>query len=366
MGLIEGWTSIFNRLASGRVAQGAHNLTDSYVGAWCNVVQKYPRLVGVPLYGRWFVSNVCPPLGYPDPPFPPPPPIIEAPCDGVQYEVFLNITRQFNNNPPTTYTSPRLLVYGALQEINIRQSPSQQTSFLEGYVIGYDANGNEKTVTTPVGGVGFTAVLNYYEIFRVDGLPNNTNCYDPYQDLPPDPEIFPPDFNPVVPVPRNDDSGNPLPPINIPITININPDVDLNVDLDIGGNKYDIDFEGFKKRDDPLTIEPKPVPLPEELEEEVVEDEEIEKEGIIWAKVTVTQLPTRGKRLVSASSADVDHFAGFFSWTSNVSGEKLRMQEIAIRKRKYIFRAPEGATGMRYYPVNGAILSVSVFTQEEA
>lgn len=372
MTLIESWANFWTRRSLNPLARSIFPFTEAYIGAWCKVMQKYPRLVNLNPYAVSFVRASCPPLGYPDPPSPPPPPIIEAPCNGVQYDIVLNITRQFNNGSPSTYNSPILRIYGALQEIGIRQYPELETSFLQGFVAGFDENGVPAITTTDIGGVGFTATLNYYVISRTDGSPNNLDCYDPLADLPPDPEINPRDFTPVVPIPRQDEDGNPLPPLEIPITINLNPNSELNLDLTIEGDKYDIDYEGFKKRDPPSFTRTFPTKKPGddgvfesppvEAEEEAVEEVVTEEEELLWVLVDVVQSPRGGKTITFSSAEDIVYFAGYLSWIVPFGGSYKLPQE-PIRKQRSAFKAPDGVSGYRIVSVNGAILSSRKYTQ---
>lgn len=373
MGLIARWAEILGERVSEPFRESPFPFAREYAKAWCRVVQKYPRLTGNTGYGRAFISGACPALGFPDPDLPPPPPFEEAPCPDKQYDVVLTITRQFNNNPPQTYNSPILRVYGPIQEIGLRQSPTTQTSFIEGFVRGFDADGAEYITVTSVGGVGFQATLDDYSITRTDGSLDNTDCFDPFGDLPPDPPIDEEDFNPVVPIPRYDDENNPLPPLEVPIIININPDVDLNVDIEIGGDKYDIDFEGLKKRDPVPKVDvrrfPKPTdddvnvkPVVDTEEEGEVEEEVTEDEELLWVLVDVISAPRKGKSIVYKNADDITYFAGYFHWL--VDGQaSYRMPEIPIRKQRNAFQAPQGVKGYRILAVNGATLSARAYTQ---
>lgn len=374
MTLLDSWRDMMEAFGENSPQRKLFPFFEEYAKAWCKVVQKYPRLVGIPIYGKAFVSQVCPPLGYPDPPYMPPPRHPQGQCEGVPYDIFLTIQRQFNDEPPVTYVSPRLRVWGQIEDIGIRQNPNRDTSFLEGYVTGYDENGESYTTTTPVGGVGFTGSLVYANVQRADGKPNDTDCYKPEDDLPEDPPINPDDFNPTVPFPRTDPDGNPAPPWYIPIEINLNPDVEFNLDLTINGDKYDIDFDGFSKRDKPpeITIPPKKKPGDDGViespdltteEEDVVEEEVEENEELLWVLVDITKNPFKGKTLLFANSQDNTYFAGYLSWLVN-GQETYRMSEIPVRKRYSAFKAPEGVNGYRLVPVNGAILSARKYTQQ--
>lgn len=365
---------MLRRVINDGVERTAYPFFESYAKAWCNVVQKYPRLVGIPVYGKAFVSSVCPALGYPDPPYGTPPRYPQGQCPGIQYDIFLNIRRQFNDDPPVTYTSPRLRVYGPITDIGIRQNPDIQTSFLEGYVLGKDEVGGEFITTTPVGGVGFTGQLIYANIFRTDGLPVEIDCYDPNEDLPEDPPIDPSDFNPVVPFPRTDPDGNDTDPWYIPVQINLNPDVDFNLDFDIGGDKYDIDYEGFQRRDAPpvLTPVPKPTPVDEDVvekdpvtttPEEDIEQEIEEGEKLEWVLVDVVMPPRSGKTITYKDAADITYFAGYLNWLVD-GNESYMLPEIPIRKAKNAFSAPDGVKGYRIISVNGAILVARAYVQQ--
>ena len=384
MALIDSWADFWSRLARNGLDKTGFPFTEGYVKAWCKVVQKYPNLVNIPFYGRAFVKATCPPNGFPDPPGRGVPNYPDLRCFGVKYWVRISVSRKFNGQP-SPIILPELAVWGRIGDVGVRQDPAIGTSFLQAYVSGQNQNGQPFTATAAIGGVGVTAEYIGYTARRDDGVGLPANCPIEYPDYDSDPPVDPIDFNPIIKFPIY--VNNVITGYNyIPVKINLNPALDLGVDFDIGGDKYYFDFSGWNIGNpgnadgggdknppgggggggggtggggdgsntgtefDPTKLDESPVP-----------DEEMKKPGIKWAKVVVTKLPEAGKRLMNTSADNVDHFAGFFSWTID-NGGTCRMEEIPIRKRRYIFRAPLGATGIKYYPINGAILSVSVFT----
>lgn len=384
MALIDSWADFWSRFARNAIDRTGFPFTEAYVKAWCKVVQKYPNLVALPFYGRAFAKATCPLMGYPDPPGAGYPPYPEGKCFGVKYFVSISITQSFFNGVTTTTTSrvmPTLTVWGRIERIGIRQSPNISTNFLQAYVQAYAQNGQPFIASADIGGVGFTAEMQTYLITRADGISTSADCVPPYQYYPPDPPINQGDFNPRIEIPIYNSNNNITGYNIIPVKINLNPSLSLGVDFDIDGKKYYFDFSGWNvgnsgnsdgggDRIPPGGGAGTNLPPsgntgtefdPTKLDETPVPTEELKKPGIKWAKVVVSKLPDGGKRLVSADPNNVDHFAGFFSWTID-SGGVCRMEEIPIRKRRYIFPAPLGATGVKYYAINGAILSVSVFT----
>ena len=384
MALIDSWADFWSRFARNGLDKTGFPFTEGYIKAWCNVVQKYPNLVKLPFYGRAFVKATCPPNGYPDPPGKGVPNFPDLRCYGVKYWVRISVTRYFNGQL-SPITLPELAVWGRIGDVGIRQDPTIATSFLQAYVTGQNQNGQPFTATASIGGVGVTAKYNGYTARRDDGVGLSAACPIEYPDYDPDPPVDPVDFAPVIKFPVL--VNNVVTNYNyIPVKINLNPSLSLGVDFDIDGKKYYFDFSGWNignpgnadgggdKNPPPgsgggggTTVVCNPPGNtgtefdPTKLDETPVPSEELKKPGIKWAKVVVSKLPDGGKRLVSADPNNVDHFAGFFSWTID-NGGVCRMEEIPIRKRRYIFPAPLGATGVKYYAINGAILSVSVFT----
>jgi hypothetical protein len=384
MSLIDSWADFWSRTARNVFDRVGFPWTEQYVKAWCKVVQKYPNLVALPFYGRAFVKATCPNMGYPDPPGRGGAPFPDMRCFGVKYWVRIYVARTFNGQP-SPITLPELAVWGRVSDVGVRQDPTISTSFLQAYVTGFNQNGQPFTATASIGGVGVGATYQYYTVRRDDGVSTTGACPTEYPDYDPDPPVDQRDFNPTLKIPIYNINNNTITGYNyIPVKINLNPTLSLGLDFEIGGDKYYFDFSGWNIGD-PGNADGGGDRLPdgggggggsggggggntgtefdpEVLDETPLEDEEdIQKPGILWAKVVVIQLPDKGKRLVSLNPDNVDHFAGFFSWTINQGGI-YRMEEIPIRKRRYIFRAPMGATGVKYYAVNGAILSVSVFT----
>lgn len=373
MGLLESWGEFFGRQTAGGIRRFGFPFTEAYLKAWCNVQQKYPRLVGLSGYHRGFVSGVCPAVGFPDPPLPPYPPYEEGKCPGVQYDVTINITRVSAVGQSQTYTSGIHRLYGSIEFIGVVKVLSGNDEIYRTRVVGYDETGNEKTLSFSVVGVGGVAYMNRYNIQRTDGLPHDPNCYNPIEDFPPDPPIDPDDFNPVIPIPRVDDNDDPLPPLEVPVIININPNVDFNIDINTDTDEYYFDDDGFNRRtptpapprNSPPPIDsPKVSPLPpiEDIED-VAEEEVQEGTELLYVLVTVTVPPYKGKTITYVDATDVTYFAGYFHWL--VPGNtSYRLPEIPIRKQNNGFQAPPGTTGYRIIAVNGAKMVAQAYTIE--
>lgn len=176
---------------------------------------------------------------------------------------------------------------------------------------------------------------------------------------------------------------------SFPLTFNWGGD--LNISLDLGGLNYDNgnDNDGGGSSDTSDSdndvgvhnpsgrefVEVFPEPSFEETEftpeppdgtevDEELEEVEEEDESVEWVLVSVSTAPTRGKAKIHASEKNVDHFAGFFSWTISVGSASYRLEELPIRKARHAFKKPDGVTGYNLYAVNGAKLKVTKYIAE--
>jgi len=380
MSLMSTWSEISEWLG-GTSGQFLNDLSqksaiaNGALGVVCNIANYHPgNYQRMNSLTRSFVDNACHEgqLGgfndYTPPPFP------GGQCAGVQYEVLLEATTQFNGDGRANQTS-RHVVYGTIDDIKVeRPTPVNDPRIIAFSVYAHDINGNEKYYGKPIGGVGWTAQLVDIEIIRMDGEEDNCGNVDgtgfpPPQDLSEEVRSFDTTFH---------ETNNTFIQENYPEgdTINFYGD-DYNVEIDHEGihiiPKEDIE-------DDPGNNEPvqcvitepvecihKPpegepaVNVQEEYEpeldgteEEEKEEEEQEATNVTYVLVTVTTPPEYRKTILRPDPQDNTFYAGWFRWIVDIEGTKYSLPEMPINKPSIIFRRPDEATGYRLHTTNEA------------
>lgn len=382
MNIISRWSDILEDVGSDSF-NFQKRLQKEYFRAVCGVTQKYPNLTKFIPYVRGFMNAACSREGIL------PPERNENYTGGncnIKYNV-RGLYREANaENGCGRVRSWRTsnFIYGAIVPMSV--NPTEPT-----YV--YNTAGNRISIITTVSrdfrtsgeaaiakspkpcedGQGNEAPLVFpgnswiTEVIPLEAIPPECEELDEY---PPDPEIDPRDFDVVIEVPVYNDNGDEIYKHYEQLQLSINNDIDFGVDIDVGGNTFNFDYDGLTRRfpapdGSTDTVYDPGFSDPEDLEEEVLEEDEVTKEGIEYAKVEVVQLPTTGKLTYNGREANNDFWGGVFSWTFSDASGTYRMTEEFIRKRAYVFPAPPNANGVSYYPLNGAILRVTLFTIKE-
>lgn len=365
MGIVKTWEDWFEDLGSG-AGSYVNDVFQNIADASCSLMQKYPNRFGLMApFATGFAKEICARTPFPINP-PAPPPFLGGQCCDVLYTVQLDVWRQSPPNIFQSFTLNLINVVGAIYQIDIG-TDGTGSSFLWYRIQSRKCDLTEVQTLSPLGGAGFTGGILDVRIFRQDGLPDD--CGNVGGPLPPDPPFDASDFQFNFEIYNYDITGNQDTVNNFNVNFDFDIDNVFNNNFDLGGLEVNVDVGGINIGGRPpggsASCCPTGIPEapPEELTEQPVLTEEEEISGIVYAKVEVVGLPTAGKRLFNNNPDNIDQFAGFFSWIINDGTGTWRMSEVGIRKRKYLFTAPPEATGVKWYAVNGATLSVSVFTQ---
>lgn len=158
-------------------------------------------------------------------------------CPGIEYEVRMQATRPSDG---VVFGPATQRIFGPITEIFANKTGSW-TGFGIG-VSGFNAQGEPAVDLLAFGGIGDENVIDFADIERADGQPDD--CGDP-----------PPEYEPPLPWP---DPGPPS-----PITIAPDFDVDIDVEFFPDGTfniKFNFGGEGTDPEDDPVEVPVDPTP----------------------------------------------------------------------------------------------------------
>lgn len=329
-------------------------IADAGRKTYCSLYSNNPGWIFVkenftlPIIKRWS-DDMC--QDFPPPPPSPPPPFFGGQCCDANYKVVVNITRQFYDNPPTTYNSEFLSVAGKINQVYLG-SPPDNPNFLNVYVLFEDCDGSIEQNGNPVGGAGFTGKINDVTITRNDGLPDD--CGNP--DVPPFPVLpppLPPDLTRTVEIINN--AGDIY---NYNVTIDTQDDgyIPFPLILNISGAEVVIDVGGISINNGGGGGEGEPELFEEQQEESPGKEPTIEirtndrGEKINGHIATATNLksvliireqkPKNDDVSAGLGSPDVRYY-GWFMWRTG-SGSHPRQ---FLHFDRQFFPAPSGVTG---------------------
>lgn len=382
MNIISQWSDILED-----VGEDSFNfqkrLQKEYFRAVCGVTQKYPNLTRFIPYVRGFMNAACAREGYE-------PPERREDYTGGNCDILYDVRGMYieanaqNGCETVSGWENTVPIRGGILPMGTSPGTANQVVNTRGDLVSiktrvsksFKANGEsaisistqpckpDQGNETPLVFFGGSWITN---VIPLEPIP--PEC-EPEEEYAPDPEIDERDFNPIIEIPVYNDNGDEIYKHYEQLNLRINNDLDFKVEINSGGNTFNFNYPGLEK--------PEPAPVapdvnvytpvfrpPEDLAEEVVEEDEIVKEGIEYAKVEVIKVPDCGKLTYNGKEENNDFWGGVFSWTFTDASGTYRMTEEFIRKRRYVFPSPPNANGLTYFPLNGAILRVTIFTIDE-
>lgn len=383
--------------------------------AACQLWHNYPKEfvgdnpVSAPIRYAWNALCQEPPTDQ-NPTLPPPPPFTGGQCCDKSYVVSYEfvVKRCYQNATIDSGTGTKS-VTGKINRLVFRNAPPGFSA--NGLFLEYeDCAGNKfySPIWTTNQGVadgacytgspfdpnanGIDPVASSANILSVvtgDGSPDS--CGDiptNYPDNPPPPvtnynfNIDEGDNNISIPFSFNGDFTLPLVFVN----------ADVNITVDLGGINFewsgDLNIGGGGKNpfptrppttkppggkppggggDSPKPGNPKVTEKPPETvtENDPLDMMEEEDEEIIWLLITVTKIIENTKYHIEFLNPDDDiYFAGYVAWKNPSIGGYNSAPEIPIRRKQTMIRKPDDFTGFKVRAINGAELTVTVYTQK--
>jgi len=370
MGLIESWQENRDRIAEeigGSVTKVRERslIVDGATKVFCYIAEYHPdNYNNASPFFRSLLDSTCKAKGE-EGITPRPDPFVGGQCD-TSYRVYITTRRSWTNTGE--FISEReinLSVHpGPINDVFVEFQPIERGfTGIFAVVLASPPEGPYRWEQM-IGGNNITEEILSTRIVREDGQADE--CGDP--DLPERPTTEPvPEAEKQFNVVFDDDVMVFDLDLSVPIEnrmVFVNNDFNLVVDLD--GFKTETEPEKPVAVDDPggktTTF------APEELDKTPVleEGEEVEEENaeIEFVTVTVTKLPDSGRTYVSENADDIHMNAAYLRWMGTGDGARFSYPDIAIRRIRTVHKRPDEAGAYRIYAVNGAKISVDIYTEK--
>lgn len=393
MGKLSNWDALTGAIGTtqAELYQGLANLDIPFVDAaiklTCNINSEHADTLAKTAYERAFINTLCNLTGGATPQELPPP-FAGGQCSGVRYRVTITTDRFFINSGDLIQENvvrDDFVTYGEVSAVYGELGVNDDRPELSAYyffINGFTADGDIDNRRYFIAGNNIREEIKDISLAREDGLPDN--CGDPASSFPPGatrPDIF---SQPVV-----DDSS--LPPgstVDIDKTGDLPGDTNLDFPICVNFGEFSIclDHDGIYKNNnnepdssgetgsdetpeefneedfDEVTSECIPEPgLDPPTGTDPAEDVDscnVDNGGFDYLLITMTVEPDSSKVIQHHNPDHDDFFVGFLHWKILNDGDYYYFPAIPIKKRRNVFKPPEGITGYSAFTIYGAKISI--------